>query len=153
STCTPSASTCSSTRRSWSAAAPTSSTPSRATPAACSPSTPARSAGRSAARPPAEAPPTARRTPHLDGVCGHGGAYPRGRAGSETPVRPGVDAEQPGGTVPRLVVLRALGLGDLLTAAPALRALAAAFPDHHRVLAAPAALRGLVELIGGVDEI
>ena len=39
----------------------------------------------------------------------------------------------------RLVVLRALGLGDLLTAVPALRGLARAFPDHERVLLAPAA--------------
>jgi ADP-heptose:LPS heptosyltransferase len=44
-------------------------------------------------------------------------------------------------------VLRALGLGDLLTAVPALRALAAAFPRHDRVLAAPAALAPLVELL------
>jgi ADP-heptose:LPS heptosyltransferase len=60
---------------------------------------------------------------------------------------------------PLLVTLRALGLGDLLTAVPALRALARAFPDHRRVLAAPAALAPLVELIrvGGerpvIDEV
>jgi len=50
---------------------------------------------------------------------------------------------------PRLVALRALGLGDLLTAVPALRALAAAFPHHERVLAAPAPLAPLAELIEG----
>jgi ADP-heptose:LPS heptosyltransferase len=50
---------------------------------------------------------------------------------------------------PRLVILRALGLGDLLTAVPALRALAAAFPGHRRVLLAPAALAPLAELLGG----
>jgi ADP-heptose:LPS heptosyltransferase len=44
---------------------------------------------------------------------------------------------------PALVVLRALGLGDLLTAVPALRALAAAVPGR-RVLLAPAALAELV---------
>jgi ADP-heptose:LPS heptosyltransferase len=55
---------------------------------------------------------------------------------------------------PRLVVLRALGLGDFLTGVPALRALAAAFPDHHRVLLAPAWLEPLVALLrGAVDEI
>jgi ADP-heptose:LPS heptosyltransferase len=54
----------------------------------------------------------------------------------------------------RLVVLRALGLGDLLTAAPALRALARAFPDHRRLLAAPRRLAPLVDLLGGaVDEV
>jgi ADP-heptose:LPS heptosyltransferase len=55
--------------------------------------------------------------------------------------------------VPDLVVLRALGLGDLLTAVPALRALAAAFPGHRRVLAAPADLRDLALLTGAVDEV
>ncbi|MCW2632300.1 MAG: transferase [Pseudonocardia sp.] len=56
-------------------------------------------------------------------------------------------------TPPTLLVLRALGLGDLLTAVPALRALRAHYPDHHIVLAAPAALRGLVGLIDAVDEL
>jgi ADP-heptose:LPS heptosyltransferase len=51
------------------------------------------------------------------------------------------------------VVLRALGLGDFLTALPALRALAAAFPDHRRVLAAPAALEPLARLSGTVHEV
>ncbi len=51
---------------------------------------------------------------------------------------------------PLLVALRALGLGDLLTAVPALRALADAYPDHRRVLAAPAALAPLARLIGAV---
>jgi len=47
------------------------------------------------------------------------------------------------------VALRALGLGDFLTGLPALRALVDAFPDHRRILAAPAALAPLVGLAGG----
>src|SRR5205823_3290682 len=52
-----------------------------------------------------------------------------------------------------VLVLRALGLGDLLTAVPALRRLSRAFPDDRLVLAAPAGLRDLVELIDAVDEL
>jgi ADP-heptose:LPS heptosyltransferase len=50
---------------------------------------------------------------------------------------------------PTLVALRALGLGDLLAAVPALRALTDAFPDHRRLLAAPAVLAPLTDLVGG----
>lgn len=51
------------------------------------------------------------------------------------------------------LVLRALGLGDLLTAVPALRALRRAHPGHHLVLAAPRWLAGLAHRTGAVDEV
>jgi ADP-heptose:LPS heptosyltransferase len=54
---------------------------------------------------------------------------------------------------PAVVVLRALGLGGLLTVVPALRALADAFPRHPRLLATPAALAPLARASGAVDEV
>jgi ADP-heptose:LPS heptosyltransferase len=50
-----------------------------------------------------------------------------------------------------VLVLRALGIGDLATAVPALRALRAAYPTERLSLAAPAWLTPLAELIGAVD--
>lgn len=52
-----------------------------------------------------------------------------------------------------ILVLRALGVGDLATGVPALRALRAAFPDRELALAAPSWLAPLVELVGGVDRL
>ncbi|WP_234390879.1 glycosyltransferase family 9 protein [Nocardia suismassiliense] len=52
-----------------------------------------------------------------------------------------------------ILVLRALGLGDLLTVLPALRGLRSAYPDDRIVLAAPEGLRSLVDLIDAVDEL
>lgn len=54
-------------------------------------------------------------------------------------------------SAPLVVVLRALGLGDFLTGIPAYRALARHFPEHCRILAAPAELEPLVALVGGID--
>lgn len=47
---------------------------------------------------------------------------------------------------PTVIILRALGLGDLLTAVPALRALARKYRDHQRVLLTAGRLRPLVPL-------
>ncbi len=52
---------------------------------------------------------------------------------------------------PELLILRALGLGDLLTGLPGLRGLRAAFPDHRLTLAAPAALEALARHAGVAD--
>nr|WP_051049380.1 glycosyltransferase family 9 protein [Nocardiopsis kunsanensis] len=49
---------------------------------------------------------------------------------------------------PRLLAVRALGLGDFVTAVPALRALERARPDHVRVLAGPGWYRDLVRSAG-----
>jgi ADP-heptose:LPS heptosyltransferase len=53
----------------------------------------------------------------------------------------------------RIVVLRALGLGDLLTGVPALRGLRRAYPDAHIVLATPARFCDLAMLSGAVDQV
>ncbi|PWR06516.1 glycosyl transferase [Micromonospora acroterricola] len=52
-----------------------------------------------------------------------------------------------------ILVLRALGVGDLATGVPALRAVRAAYPDEELALVAPRWLSPLVELIGGVDRL
>ncbi len=54
---------------------------------------------------------------------------------------------------PELLVLRALGLGDLLTGLPALRGLRAAFPGHRLTLAAPAPFEALARHAGVVDAV
>jgi ADP-heptose:LPS heptosyltransferase len=53
---------------------------------------------------------------------------------------------------PVAVVLRPLGLGDLLTGVPAIRAVRAAVPGHRLVLATTAALAPLAGLVDAVDE-
>jgi ADP-heptose:LPS heptosyltransferase len=52
-----------------------------------------------------------------------------------------------------VLVLRALGIGDLATAVPALRGLRAARPTDEIVLAAPAWLAPLARLTGAVDRV
>ncbi|MGY1773643.1 glycosyltransferase family 9 protein [Blastococcus sp. SYSU D00813] len=54
---------------------------------------------------------------------------------------------------PTAVVLRPLGLGDLLTGVPAIRAVRAAVPGHRLVLATTAALEPLARLVDAVDDV
>ncbi|MFF5256439.1 glycosyltransferase family 9 protein [Streptomyces leeuwenhoekii] len=61
--------------------------------------------------------------------------------------------EAPAPGTPRLLVLRALGLGDLLAGVPALRALRRAHPDHELVLATPGELAPVVAATGAVDRL
>jgi ADP-heptose:LPS heptosyltransferase len=53
----------------------------------------------------------------------------------------------------QILILRALGLGDFLTAVPAYRALRTAFPGATVTLAAPASLRPLLPLTGAIDRL
>ncbi|GAA2518452.1 glycosyltransferase family 9 protein [Pilimelia columellifera] len=52
-----------------------------------------------------------------------------------------------------ILVLRALGIGDLATGVPAIRGLRRAFPDECLTLAVPRWLEPLVSLIGRVDRV
>jgi ADP-heptose:LPS heptosyltransferase len=52
-----------------------------------------------------------------------------------------------------ILVLRALGVGDLAAAVPALRGLRTAYPGRRLVLAAPQWLTPLIDLVGGIDEV
>ena len=54
---------------------------------------------------------------------------------------------------PVAFVLRALGLGDFLTGVAALRALRAALPGHHLVLAGPTEVQPLVRLAAVADQV
>lgn len=54
---------------------------------------------------------------------------------------------------PLLLALRALKLGDLLVAVPALRGLSRAFPEHRILYAAPAWIAEALELVGGIDHL
>jgi ADP-heptose:LPS heptosyltransferase len=70
-------------------------------------------------------------------------------AGAAAPARDAVSLPKKkptGAGRPILLVLRARGLGDFLTAIPAYRALAENFPRHRCILAAPAALTSLARL-------
>jgi ADP-heptose:LPS heptosyltransferase len=54
---------------------------------------------------------------------------------------------------PRILLLRALGLGDFLTGVPAYRAVRRAFPGHEIVLAAPGKWAPLAALTGALDRL
>lgn len=64
---------------------------------------------------------------------------------------PGPTRAAPPGERPTVLILRALGLGDLLAGVPALRGVRRAFPGHDLVLAAPGGLGPAVRATGTVD--
>ena len=55
------------------------------------------------------------------------------------------------GSAPVLLALRALKLGDLLVAVPALRGLRRGFPEHEIVFAGPGWLEPIAGLVDGID--
>jgi len=64
------------------------------------------------------------------------------------------DGPQPRGAAARSVlVLRSLGLGDGLTAVPALRGLRRAYPGHRLVIVSPAEVGALLQRFGVVDDV
>ncbi|WP_309071531.1 glycosyltransferase family 9 protein [Arthrobacter sp.] len=63
-----------------------------------------------------------------------------------------VEALEPDGR-PEVLALRALKLGDLLVAVPALRGLRRAFPEHRILYAAQSWLEPIVQLTGAVDDL
>ena len=69
----------------------------------------------------------------------NGGAAPTDAGGSGTAERP------------ELLVLRALKLGDLLVAVPALKAIRRAFPEHRLRYAAQGWLSEALGLVGGYE--
>ncbi|MFF8033743.1 glycosyltransferase family 9 protein [Streptomyces sp. NPDC016626] len=83
-------------------------------------------------------------------------AVPEGPWGPLGPFAgPAPDGPVDGAAAPRarVLVLRALGLGDLLAGVPALRALRRSFPRHELVLAAPAGLAPVARATGAVDRL
>ncbi len=75
-------------------------------------------------------------------------------AEEEKPARPGASrGSDREAARPRVLVLRALGLGDLLTVVPALRALRRHLPRHELVLAAPERLSAAAVATGLVDRL
>jgi ADP-heptose:LPS heptosyltransferase len=64
-----------------------------------------------------------------------------------------VNASTENESTPRIVVLRALNLGDLLVAVPALRAIRRHWPRHRIVLATSGWLAPIVALADSVDEL